>query len=207
MRDIPGLLLATTVSVYWCRVAALSVRLRRRTRRLSGVVPEQALERLMWALWVPLVVAWIVLPWHAWLRERGMFALPGFTREEPYATLRWLAALAAVAALLATIRCWRQMGRNWTMAVVPGQSGELITNGMFARVRHPIYALSIVLMLCTLTVVPAWPVALLALVHVMLMVTKARNEERHMIAVHGARYADYQARTGRFLPRIRSASP
>jgi len=102
--------------------------------------------------------------------------------------------------LLATIRCWRQMGRNWTMAVTRDEAKELITDGMFGRVRHPIYALSILLMICTVVVVPTWPVLLIAVVHIALMITKARNEERFLRDVHGARYADYCAATGRFMP-------
>jgi protein-S-isoprenylcysteine O-methyltransferase Ste14 len=42
----------------------------------------------------------------------------------------------------------------------------------------------------------------LAVVHVVLMVTKARNEERYLADVHGAAYDAYVARTGRFFPRL-----
>jgi protein-S-isoprenylcysteine O-methyltransferase Ste14 len=31
---------------------------------------------------------------------------------------------------------------------------------------------------------------------------KARNEERHLLKVHGARYEAYLKRTGRFFPRL-----
>ncbi len=206
-RDYPGLILATMVSIYWSWVVAMSVRLRRRTRRLAGIVPEQTIERIMWIIWLPLVAAWIALPWQALLRARGALALPEFARQDPYAILRWLAAATAVGALLATIRCWREMGRSWTMAVTPGRHVELITTGMFARVRHPIYALSIALMLCTLAVVPTWPVAVMAVIHIALMAVKARNEERFLLAAHDSRYAEYRSRTGRFLPRFSRSSP
>ena len=52
-------------------------------------------------------------------------------------------------------------------------------------------------------VVPTAAVALMAAIHIALMITKARNEERHLASVHGAEYLDYCARTGRFLPRVR----
>jgi protein-S-isoprenylcysteine O-methyltransferase Ste14 len=94
------------------------------------------------------------------------------------------------------------MGRNWRMAVAPGEETELVTSGPFARVRHPIYALSILLMLCTLVVVPTLPLLAMAVVHVGLMVVKARNEERFLERLHGAAYADYCRRTGRFVPRL-----
>ena len=44
------------------------------------------------------------------------------------------------------------------------------------------------------------------LVHLVLMIVKARNEERHLLAVHGDAYARYIERTGRFVPRLRRAA-
>lgn len=206
MRDYPGLIVAATISLYWGCVVAMSVRLRRRTHSLAGVVPKQGAEKAMWLVWVPVIALWIALPWQALQSPPGWFAIPGAADPGPYATVRWIAALAAVVALLATLRCWRQMGRHWTMAVVPGSDAELLTTGMFARVRHPIYALSIALIGCTLLVVPTWPLAVIAAVHVGLMFAKARIEERFMLSAHGSRYAAYCARTGRFLPRLLPSS-
>jgi protein-S-isoprenylcysteine O-methyltransferase Ste14 len=207
LHDFPGFLLAFVITAYWVYVGAMAVRLRRKTRKLSGVVPEQALERAMWLIWVPLVIAWMVLPWRAWSHPRGALAPMAFAGADAYQALRWVAALAALVALATTLRVWRQMGRNWTMAVTREQPNELIVEGMFARVRHPIYALSIALMLCTLVVVPAWPVLLIAVVHWVLMNIKARNEEAFLGGIHGAKYADYCARTGRFVPPLGRRTP
>jgi protein-S-isoprenylcysteine O-methyltransferase Ste14 len=56
------------------------------------------------------------------------------------------------------------------------------------------------LMVCTAIVVPTTPMLLVAMVHVVLMNIKARNEERHLLAMHGDAYARYLSRTGRFIP-------
>jgi len=201
--DLPGFALATTVWLYWGCVGAMSLRVRRRTRSLSGIVPSQPLEQAMWLLWLPLVAAWMLLPWLATLRGSGPWALPPFARQMPYELLRWLAAGGAVLCLRLSLRAWRRMGRQWRMAVAPGEKTELVTTGPFARVRHPIYALSMLLMLCTLAVVPTLPLLLIAAVHIALMHLKAHNEERFLKGVHGAAYADYCRRTGRFVPRRR----
>lgn len=200
--DLPSLVLAVTMFCYWGYVGVLSHRKRRRTRRMSGIVPSQPLEKLMWLVWVPLVLAWMTLPWLAAMRGDGPWALPAFAREWPYLGLRWLGALVGVVCLRYSLRSWRRMGRNWRMAVAPGEETELVTTGPFAYVRHPIYALSILLMLCTLVVVPTPPLLLLALLHIGMMIVKARNEERFLADVHGAAYADYCRRTGRFVPRL-----
>ncbi len=204
MRDLPCIVMAATVWAYWACVGAMIVRVRRRTRRLSGIVPSQRVEQLMWVVWVPLVAAWMLLPWVAAGSSHAPWQLPAFARELPFSMVRWLAAVVGLACLGASIHCWLRMGRNWRMAVAPDQHTELVTTGLYGLVRHPIYALSILLMVCTLLVAPILPVALMALIHVSLMLFKARNEERFLVGRHGAAYRRYMQRTGRFIPRLRA---
>ncbi|GIK88091.1 MAG: isoprenylcysteine carboxylmethyltransferase family protein [Burkholderiales bacterium] len=202
MPDLPALILAVVILAYWGRVAGMSARIRNRTRTLAGVVPEQRLERFLWLFFVPVVAAWIALPFIAAFRASGSLAVPEAARAGGWLIVRLAAALVAFGLLLATIRCWRRMGRHWKMAVTPGEQQVLITDGPFARVRHPIYGYQILLMLASLGVVPTVPMLGIALVHLALMVTKARNEERHLLDTHGPDYAAYVARTGRFFPRL-----
>jgi protein-S-isoprenylcysteine O-methyltransferase Ste14 len=203
MQDLPLAVLVATVSSYWIGVGVMIARVRRHTRKVVGLVPEQRLERLMWLVWVPLVAAWIFVPWATLARSAAAPALPDFASGEPaFAALRWFAALVAMAALAGTIRCWLRMGSDWRMDVGLERKSDLITDGLFARVRHPIYAFSILLMLCSVAIVPTAPMLLIAAVHIVLMNVKARNEERHLSAVHGDAYARYLRRTGRFFPRL-----
>jgi protein-S-isoprenylcysteine O-methyltransferase Ste14 len=206
MTDLPCIALAATVWIYWACVGAMMVRLRRRTRKLSGIVPSQRVEQVMWLVWVPLVVAWMVLPYLAATRAHSPWMLPPFAREAPMIALRWAAVAVGVAALALSIDCWLRMGSNWRMAVTPDQQTSLVTSGLYSRVRHPIYALSILLMLCTVIVAPTVPVASVAAIHVALMVAKARNEERFLTERHGESYRRYARRTGRFVPRLGGSS-
>ena len=202
MQDLPAFLLAAVIWAYWGRVGAMAWHVRRRTRSLAGVVPEQGLERFLWLFFVPVVGAWMVLPLLAAMRSAGEFALPEPARGGPWLVVRALAGLAAVALLALTIRCWKRMGRHWKMAVTPGERQVLITDGPFARVRHPIYGYQILLMLASLVVIPTRPMLITAAIHVVLMSVKARNEERHLLGSHGEDYARYVERTGRFFPRL-----
>jgi protein-S-isoprenylcysteine O-methyltransferase Ste14 len=204
MRDLPGIVLAATIWVYWFGVAVMIVRVRRETDSLAGLVPEQRQERLLWLVWVPLVAAWLVLPYLALVRGRPPWIAPAPLRgESAYVVLRSVAALAAVAALLLTSTCWSRMGRQWRMDVSTVRPGELITDGPFRYVRHPIYALQRLLMLASLAIVPTWPMLVLVLAHLGLTQLKARYEERHLTSVHGTAYRAYAAETGAFLPRPR----
>jgi protein-S-isoprenylcysteine O-methyltransferase Ste14 len=201
--DLPAILLMSTVWCYWFGVGLKIVRARRKSRDLAGLVPEQAFERAMWLIWVPMVAAWIVLPWLALNRTSSLLAVPAFAKEEPaYAALRWVAAAIAIGCLAMTAWCWSTMGKHWRMDVSEKRKGALITGGPFAYVRHPIYALSTLLMLCSAVIIATPPMVVLAAVNLVLVNLKARNEERHLLATHGEAYALYLRRTGRFLPRL-----
>ena len=204
MRDFPGVILVATIWAYWFGVGVMIARVRRETRTLAGLIPEQRHERLMWLLWVPLVVAWLVLPYLALTHPQGRVSARLFDPGDPgYAVLRWIAALCAVTSLLATSTCWARMGRHWRMDV-GARKDKLITDGPFRHVRHPIYALSRLLMVCTFIVLPTWATLALTALHFCLTQLKAGHEEKHLSNVHGAAYRDYATRTGRFLPRLRA---
>ena len=200
--DIAGTITAATIVAYWLGIGTMIVRVRRHTRTAVGVIPEQRLERVMWMLWVPLAAAWITLSILALSREGPPFGLPAFARTGGYGLVRLAAALVGAAALAATIKCWSRMGKDWRMAVTAEPDQPLITDGLFGRIRHPIYAFSMLLVLSSIAVVPTAPMAACGAVLVALWVLKAVNEERHMLRQHGDAYAAYLARTGRFLPRF-----
>lgn len=202
MKDLPGVLLTATIWSYWFGVGLMILRARRKTHRFAGLVPEQPLERLMWIVWLPLVALWIVLPYLALVRTQGLVGnVPAFARSDSYALLRWVAAIGGVACLLLTSLCWSRMGRHWRMDVPLKGEVPLITDGPFRYVRHPIYTLSMLLMICSAVVVPTVPMLGIAIVHLVLMQLKARHEERHLLRLHGEVYRSYLARTGRFLPK------
>lgn len=199
MRDAPLLIVALTICAYWLRVGAMVVRARRRQHRDVGVIPERAAERAMWLVFVPLVLAWCALPWIALGHPQGWRSVPAFALHGAYAPLRWVFALLAVGCLVLTIDCWRRMGRNWRMDI-SDRNTALVTEGLFARIRHPIYAFSIAMMVATAVVLPSVPMLAVAVVHIVLMNIKARSEEAHLARLHGEAYARYVERTGRFFP-------
>jgi len=200
MTDWAGVLCVATVWSYWIGVGMMIARVHRKTRHSRGLMPEQPLERALALVWVPLVAAWLTLPYLSLLREHAPLAAPGFARLAWYAALRGLAAGVALAALLATSLCWSRMGLAWRMAVSATERQPLITDGPFRYVRHPIYALQMLLMGCSLVIVPTGPMLAVAAVHTVLVHLKARNEEQHLGRVHGDAYRRYAARTRRFLP-------
>ena len=196
-RPWPVAIVAAVVSVYWLCVLVMVARSWVRFRGPAGALPKTRLERRMWLVWAPNTAAWIGLPWLAWDRADRWLDVP----SRLPAVAGWVAAVLAVLAFWLTSRCWLAMGSNWTMAVNPKKKTELITQGAFGVVRHPIYALSLLLMCCTVVAIPLWPVWLVGAIHIAMILTKASSEERYLRQVHGVSYEQYCRVTDRFLPR------
>lgn len=94
---------------------------------------------------------------------------------------------------------------SWRIGVDPAERTELVTSGVFARVRSPIFTAMVTAQAGVVLIVPAW-VRVAALVALVAAVQRhVRSvEEPYLPAVHGAEYADHAARTGRFLPGVGS---
>jgi len=191
-------LVASSVSIYWFCVAVMVIRSRRKFRVAAGAMPKTSFEKRMWMLWAPTVIAWIFLTWTSDNRLSQLLP-PGPTRTVWLAGVVTAAATALLSFLLTT-RCWMKMGRDWSMAVEPGKETRLITDGPFSRIRHPIYSLSLLLMVSSLIVVANIPMLVVATLHCGLLITKAFNEERYLTRLHGEQYLEYLNRTDRFIP-------
>ena len=120
--------------------------------------------------------------------------------------LRWTAAALAVVCYLLSLYCWLLLGRHWSMAIVPSETSRLVSSGVYRWVRHPIYSLSVGLMLTSAVVVPTVPMVLVACLHVLAMNLKARFEEHYLKESFGPSYAEYCCGVGRFWPRWSSLS-
>lgn len=90
---------------------------------------------------------------------------------------------------------------NFNIRPTPRADGKLVAHGPYRWIRHPMYtAVSLFGMACALAQAsaPAW---LLWLGLSLVLLAKALLEERWMTALHPD-YAQYKARTRRFIPLI-----
>jgi protein-S-isoprenylcysteine O-methyltransferase Ste14 len=201
--DVPLFILATTITMYWGTVVMLVIYRRLRHGHSAGVIPRQRYERRLWRLIVPVFLGWISLPWLALNLHVPGLTLPAWATDLTAAwSVRAGAAAIAVVCYALSLVCWLRLGRNWTMAVVPKQESQLVTAGPYRWVRHPIYALSILLMFASAVVLPTVPMALLAALHVYVMTRKAVHEEGHLRERFGPEYLHYCDQVGRFCPKL-----
>jgi protein-S-isoprenylcysteine O-methyltransferase Ste14 len=109
-----------------------------------------------------------------------------------------VAALMLVAVLL-FVAAARAMGANWSVVARMREGHELVTGGVFARLRHPIYVAMAAFLI-------AMAIAFGHLSHLIVAAPlfalgtwiRVREEEKLLRAEFGAAYDDYAARVKRF---------
>jgi protein-S-isoprenylcysteine O-methyltransferase Ste14 len=138
----------------------------------------------------------------AWALAIGATALDPL--EPLDATPVHLASLVLYALGLAgTLVAQEAMRASFRIGVDDSERTELVTGGPFAIVRNPIYSamLPAVLGLALLTG-NVLALAAFALLLIALELQTRLVEEPYLLRVHGAAYAGYAARVGRFLPGL-----
>ncbi|HEV2296056.1 MAG TPA: isoprenylcysteine carboxylmethyltransferase family protein [Tepidisphaeraceae bacterium] len=193
-----ALLLGLILLTYWARVIRMVIKQRKRTGRHANFVPPEPLGRAVRIIWYPTVVAWVAHPFISAYQRRPPAIVGPLLRSD---LLALLGLLLAAAALVGSWICWKRMGKSWRMGIDPSETTPLIVTGPYAYVRHPIYALSSLLMIAAVLVIPSPLMLILGVIHLACLQWEARREERHLLAVNGDQYAAYRSRVGRFLPR------
>ncbi|MFC9824955.1 methyltransferase family protein [Streptomyces erythrochromogenes] len=130
----------------------------------------------------------------------GMPTLPGAGDST---ALRWTGLAVALAGMAATLVAQSGMGSSWRVGVDAAERTELVTSGLFAYVRNPVFtamtvtAAGLALMVPNALAVLAW-LALVLAVELQVRVV----EEPYLARVHGPAYVGYTARAGRFVPGV-----
>ena len=111
--------------------------------------------------------------------------------------------MLAVGAGVLTVVAQVQLGASWRIGVEAGERTDLVTGGLFGRVRNPIFTGMLLFALGLALLVPNVPtVAGAVLATVTIQVQVRLVEEPNLIAVHGEAYRRWAAATGRFLPGL-----
>lgn len=110
--------------------------------------------------------------------------------------------LAGAGALLFHLSA-RALGENWSLVARTRLGHQLVRNGPFAKMRHPIY-LSMLLMLAALGIGLGHVWGLIAAIPVFLIGTiiRVREEERLLRQQFGEEYVLYASETPAFIPKL-----
>jgi len=120
------------------------------------------------------------------------------------------AAGAAVfgAALWLLWRAHADIGRHWSKYLQIREGHRLVTDGVYARIRHPIYAAHWLWAAAQVLLLQNWvagPALLVTFAPIYWW--RVRREERMMIEHFGDAYRSYMRCTGRVLPRAGGNEP
>ncbi len=185
--------------VYWAGVLIQARRVRKKIGRSPNMTPSGTKERVLWFGWLLAIAVWIGQPFfvgeNAWT----------FVRLWPLLEHRGLMILGltlVVAGYAGTLWCYAIMGSSWRIGVNQQEKNVLVTDGPFARVRHPIYALQVVMLAGAFLLLPTVCSLLLLAFHLACVWLKAADEEAYLIATHGESYRAHLVRTGRLFPKL-----
>jgi len=100
-------------------------------------------------------------------------------------------------------RSHADLGTNWSITLEVREQHRLITQGVYRRIRHPMYLALALYSIGQALVIPNWvagPSNLIAFA--ILCALRVRAEERMMVEEFGDEYTAYSARTKRLSGRL-----
>ena len=153
----------------------------------------------------PLETGLLVLAWVGFFVPLIWVASPTFSfAEYEMGAGRFVAGLMCLAiGLWLFYRSHADLGKNWSITLEVREQHRLITQGVYRRVRHPMYSALVLYAVAHALVIPNWvagPSNLVAFA--VLFAFRVRAEERMMLEQFGDEYTAYMARTKRLVPGV-----
>jgi len=132
--------------------------------------------------------------WMAW----AQFSSPGWLR---------LAGLG-LCVINVPLLLWmlRTLGNNITPTVITREDHHLVTGGPYRYIRHPLYTFGGFMFMGIGLALANWWILLWLGIAMVALVQRTDVEEARLLEQFGDEYRAYMKRTGRFFPRLGSAS-
>jgi len=135
--------------------------------------------------------------------ESARFRFLDFADRPFVPALAWLGALVFAASLWLFYRTHKDLGRNWSVSLDIRESHKLITTGVYASVRHPMYSAFWLWAIAQALLLPNWIAGFSGLVGFgTLFFGRIGREEQLMCETFGEEYRAYMQRTSRVLPGV-----
>jgi protein-S-isoprenylcysteine O-methyltransferase Ste14 len=147
----------------------------------------------------------------------GGFLVPLFYVFSPilsfanYSIPLWIGVAGVVILIAGDWVFWKShkdLGTNWSPTLEIREGHKLVANGIYSRIRHPMYLSIWLLVIAQAMILPNYVAGFSGLIPFgALYFLRVGREERMMLEEFGADYEQYQKRTGRLLPKFRSWTP
>lgn len=177
----------------WC---AMRYPAMRRARRQKTRVDNRTTLDI--SLLTLCVIGLVVMP-IAW--RLGVFS--GFANRGQSALVLAVGLLTGIVFLWLFRRSHKDLGRNWSVTLEVREGHQLVTGGVYAHMRHPMYASFILWGIAQALLIPNWIAGLSGLAAVLALYTvRQSREEAMMRQTFGTEYDAYCARTKRLIPGV-----
>ncbi|NMB77752.1 MAG: isoprenylcysteine carboxylmethyltransferase family protein [Methanomicrobiales archaeon] len=142
----------------------------------------------------------------------GMTFLPVITVLLPYLDgfafsvsdpIRFAFLLLFALNLWLFVAAHRDLGKNWSMALEIKEGHHLVRNGIYTKIRHPMYAHFWIFVIAQgFVLANALVLVFGVLAWGLLYVHRVPKEEEMLIAEFGDEYREYMKETGRVIPKF-----
>jgi len=136
----------------------------------------------------------------------GFYVVTGAPRWANYPPQAWAVVVGAIiyaGALWLFRRSHKDLGKNWSITLEIRDQHRVVSNGVYAHVRHPMYSAFWLMGLGQAFLLPNWIAGLAGLVgFAVLFFLRVDKEERMMLDTFGEEYRTYMGRTKRVIPRV-----
>lgn len=142
----------------------------------------------------------------------GLGVVPAFyvatelPRWAEYPAQSWtvpLGALVYAGGLWLFRRSHKDLGKNWSITLEIRDQHQVVSNGVYALVRHPMYTAFWLMGVGQAFLLPNWFAGLAGLAgFAVLFFLRVDKEERMMLQAFGEEYRAYMGRTKRIIPHV-----
>jgi protein-S-isoprenylcysteine O-methyltransferase Ste14 len=160
------------------------------SRKVDGSVMMTFIKIGGLLLWFSPLVYLINPNWMAWSK----IGLPE--------SVRWAGVLIGIFCVLGIYWLFSTIGTGITPVSATRKEHELVTNGIYRYVRHPLYTVGSSMFISFGMMADNWFIAALGILAFIGMAIRTPKEEANLIEKFGDEYREYMKRTGRFLPKL-----
>jgi protein-S-isoprenylcysteine O-methyltransferase Ste14 len=145
------------------------------------------------ALWLSSLVYLINPKWMAW----SSLPLPAWAR--------WTGAAIGLIGIPMIYWVFSSLGNNVTHTTATRKQSELVTQGPYRWVRHPLYTVGMINFIGFSLLSANWFIMLTAAIAFTTILMRTPMEEKRLIERFGEEYRQYMNTTGRYLPKVTSS--
>ena len=158
-------------------------------------------ERRKYPIWLSIFICYTVFTFFVYI----LFPQALVWAKVPLPSwLRLVGAFIAVMALVWFIWIHRSLGNNLSVRLKIKDSQELVTDGPYRWIRHPMYTAFFVLHVAAFLLTANWFIGLTWMSGLTAIIfLRVKREEAMLLSAFGSEYRSYMENTGRFVPIIR----